>query len=214
MTLTGHMLRSALLLGLFAVAGAALVASTYLGTKDEIDAAERAYMLRSLHEVIKPETHDNDIFSDSIEVTAPELTGNGKPTTVFRARRDGQPVAVAIICTAPDGYAGPIKLLVGIREDGTLAGVRVLAHKETPGLGDYIDERRDPWIRIFDGRSLTDPEPKFWKVRRDGGKFDQHTGATVTPRAIVKAVSNALKFYDENKERLFSDVGQGAQGAP
>jgi electron transport complex protein RnfG len=203
MSLTRHMLRSALLLGAFAVAGTAMVAFTFFGTKDEIAAQERAYMLRSLHAVIKPELHDNDIFADTLEVSAPELLGSGT-SSVFRARMGGQPVAAAILCTAPDGYAGPIKLLVGILENGDITGVRVLAHKETPGLGDYIDERRDPWIHIFDGRSLTDPEPKFWKVRRDGGRFDQHTGATVTPRAIVKAVANALKFFAENKERLFA----------
>lgn len=214
MNLAKHMLRSALLLGLFAVAGTGLVALTFEGTKDEIDAAERAYMLRSLHAVIKPELHDNDIFTDYIEVTSPTLLGSDKPTPVFRARRAGKPVAVAIICVAPDGYAGPIKLLVGIFENGTIAGVRVLAHHETPGLGDAIEERRSPWILSFDGRSLTDPEPKYWGVRRDGGKFDQFTGATITPRAIVKAVHNALKFFSENKERLFSNAGHGAQGAP
>lgn len=202
MTLTRHMLRSALLLGVFGVAGAGLVAFTFFGTKDEIATQERAYMLRSLHAVINPEMHDNDIFADSIEVTAPELLGEAT-TSVFRARKGGVPVAAAILCTAPDGYSGPIKLLVGVNENGALAGVRVLAHKETPGLGDYIEERRDPWILSFDGKSLSDPEPKFWKVRRDGGRFDQHTGATVTPRAIVKAVANALKFFAENKERLF-----------
>lgn len=203
MSLARHMLRSALLLGAFAVAGTAMVAFTFFGTKDEIAAQERAYMLRSLHAVIKPELHDNDIFADTLEVSAPGLLGS-ETSSVFRARMGGQPVAAAIICTAPDGYAGPIKLLVGILENGDITGVRVLAHKETPGLGDYIDERRSPWILSFDGRSLTDPEPKFWKVRRDGGRFDQHTGATVTPRAIVKAVANALKFFAENKERLFA----------
>lgn len=214
MTLTRHMLRSALLLGLFAVAGTGLVAFTYLGTKDEVDAADRAYQLRSLNAVIKPELYDNDIFADAIEVTSPDLLGSETPTPVFRARRGGQPVAVAFICTAPNGYAGPIKLLVGIYENGNLAGVRVLAHKETPGLGDFIEERRSPWITAFDNRSLTDPEPKFWGVRRDGGKFDQFTGATITPRAVVKAVHNALKFYAQNKERLFSspNTSEGLNG--
>jgi electron transport complex protein RnfG len=199
-----HMVRSALLLGLFAVAGTGLVALTHEGTKARISAAERAHMLRSLHAVIKPEHYDNDIFNDYIEVTSPALLGTDKPMPVFRARRDGKPVAVAITCVAPEGYVGPIKLLVGINVDGTIAGVRVLAHQETPGLGDAIDERRSPWILSFNGHSLHDPQPKRWKVRRDGGQFDQFTGATITPRAVVKGVYHALKFFAANKQRLFS----------
>ena len=199
-----YMTRSALILGLFALVGGGLVAWIHQLTHPYIEASERAYMLRSLHAVIPPELHDNDIFRDMITVRDAELLGTDKPVPVFRARRNGKPVAVAILSVAPDGYTGPIRLLVGIREDGTLTGVRVLSHKETPGLGDAIDERRSDWILGFKGRSLSNPEPKGWHVQRDGGVFDQFTGATITPRAVVKAVYRTLKYYQRHKERLFS----------
>jgi electron transport complex protein RnfG len=203
--LARHMLRSALLLGLFALVGTGLVASIYLGTKTPIEEAERAYMLRSLHSVIKPELHDNDIFNDYIEVQSVKYLGTDKPVPVFRARRHGQPVAVAITPIAPDGYVGAIRLLVGIDIHGTILGVRVLSHHETPGLGDAIEERRSPWIFSFNGRSLHNPGKDGWRVRRDGGQFDQFTGATITPRAVVKAVHNTLLFFEQNKQRLFSE---------
>jgi len=200
-----YMTRSAVILGLFALVGGGLVAYIHQLTHPYIEASERAYMLRSLHAVIPPETHDNDIFRDMITVRDPELLGTDKPVPVFRARRQGKPVAVAIMSVAPDGYVGPIRLLVGIRVDGTVSGVRVLSHKETPGLGDGIDERRSDWILGFTGRSLGNPERKGWYVQRDGGVFDQFTGATITPRAVVKAVYNTLKYYQRHRQRLFEE---------
>ncbi|HEB93928.1 MAG TPA: electron transport complex subunit RsxG [Gammaproteobacteria bacterium] len=199
-----YMTRSALVLGLFALVGGGLVAYIDQLTAPHIEEAERAYTLRSLHAVIDPALHDNDIFRDMITVHDPRLLGSDKPVPVFRARRDGKPVAVAIMSVAPDGYVGPIKLLVGIHADGTLAGVRVLSHKETPGLGDRIEDRRSDWILAFDGRSLGDPQRKGWRVQRDGGIFDQFTGATITPRAVVKAVYNTLTYYQRHKKRLFA----------
>jgi electron transport complex protein RnfG len=201
--LARHMSRSAVLLGLFALVGTGIVAMIFTGTEQRIAEAERAFMLRSLHAVIRPELHDNDIFADMITVTSPELLGTKDPVPVFRARKDGKPVALAIIPVAPDGYVGPIKLLVAITVDGTVLGVRVLSHHETPGLGDGIEEKRSDWILGFNGHSLSNPESKGWHVRRDGGKFDQFTGATITPRAVVKAVHKTLKFYELNKDTLF-----------
>lgn len=198
-----HMSRSAILLGLFAMVGTGIVALIFTGTEDLIAESERQFMLRSLHEVIRSDLHDNDIFSDMITVIDPELLGTKKPVAVFRARKNGQPVAVAITPIAPEGYVGPIKILVGIATDGTVLGVRVLRHRETPGLGDGIEVKRSDWVLGFNGHSLSNPEGKGWAVRRDGGKFDQFTGATITPRAIVKAVHNALKFYQRNQDKLF-----------
>jgi len=129
--------------------------------------------------------------------------GTKESVPVFRARKDGKPVALAITPVAPDGYVGPIKLLVAISVDGTILGVRVLSHHETPGLGDAIEEKRSNWVLGFNGHSLSNPEDKGWHVRRDGGQFDQFTGATITPRAVVKAVHKALKFYELNKDKLF-----------
>ena len=115
------------------------------------------------------------------------------------------PVAVVLALIAPDGYGGPIKLLVGINADGSLAGVRVVNHHETPGLGDAIDTRRSNWILGFTGRSLGDPSPAQWAVRKDGGVFDQFTGATITPRAVVKAVKRALVYFEAHRDTLFAD---------
>jgi len=201
--LARHMSRSAVLLGLFALVGTGIVALIFTGTEERIAAAERAFMLRSLHAVIRPELYDNDIFADMITVTSPDLLGTKESVPVFRARKDGKPVALAITPVAPDGYVGPIKLLVAISVDGTILGVRVLSHHETPGLGDAIEEKRSNWVLGFNGHSLSNPEDKGWHVRRDGGQFDQFTGATITPRAVVKAVHKALKFYELNKDQLF-----------
>jgi electron transport complex protein RnfG len=206
------MLRSSLLLGLFALVATGLVALIHAGTAEHIAESERAYMLRSLHAVIDPASHNNDLFSDVIVVQTADYLGSNHPLPVFRARRDGQPVALAITTFAPDGYVGPIKLLVGIDFNGTLTGVRVLSHQETPGLGDAIDARRSDWIFGFNGRSLDNPTGnKGWQVRRDGGDFDQFTGATITPRAIVKAVHQALKFFAQNRNQLFSQPAQPHQ---
>ena len=199
--LVKHMLRSAVLLTLFASAGTGLVALTYETTKDQIAKSEREALLQKLHSVVPPSEHNNDIFSDYITVNS-DLLGP-YPADVFRARMDGKPVALVITPTAPDGYSGDIKLLVGIRYDGELAGVRVLSHKETPGLGDAIEERRSKWIYQFDGRSLSNPEPEGWKVQRDRGRFDQLTGATISSRAVVKAVKKTLEYYQSNKDFLF-----------
>jgi len=116
----------------------------------------------------------------------------------------GEPVALVIEALAPDGYSGTIRLLVGINIDGSLGGVRVVAHRETPGLGDAIEEERSDWILGFTGKSLQDPPLQKWAVKKDGGAFDQLTGATITPRAVVKAVRQALLYYRDQKDALFA----------
>lgn len=189
---------------LFAVLGTAMVAYTYDNTRDQIAANERATLLRKLHRLISPEQHDNVLLEDTVSVRDETLLGSDEPVMVYRARKNGEPVALVIAAIAPDGYSGSIKLLVGINVDGSLSGVRVVAHRETPGLGDAIDEARSDWIRIFDGKSLQAPDVSRWTVRKDGGEFDQLTGATITPRAVVKAVRNTLLYYQDNQEALFA----------
>ena len=201
--LATHMLRSAILLTLFATTGTALVAVTYENTKDQIAQAEREALLKKLHSVIPPSEHNNDIFTDYITVNAPDLLGP-LSVDVFRARMNDEPVAVLITPTAPDGYSGDIKLLVGVRLNGEIAGVRVLTHKETPGLGDAIEERRSQWIYQFNDRSLDNTDVEHWKVQRDRGEFDQLTGATISSRAVVKAVRKTLEYYQSNKDFLFN----------
>jgi electron transport complex protein RnfG len=194
-----------IILLLFALIGTAMVAYTFDSTREQISANERATLLRKLHRLIPPEQYDNILLEDSVPVINEALLGTDRPVMVYRARKAGRPVALVIAVVAPDGYSGSIRLLVGINVDSTLSGVRVVAHRETPGLGDAIDEARSDWIHIFDGKSLDNPAPEQWRVRKDGGSFDQLTGATITPRAVVKAVRQALLYYRQHQEALFAE---------
>jgi electron transport complex protein RnfG len=199
-----QILITALLLLLFAMFGTGIVAFTYKNTRSTIAANERAALLRNLNELIPAGRYDNALLHDSISVRNPELLGTDERVTVYRARKEGQPVAAILAPIAPDGYSGDIKLLVAINVDGTLAGVRVTGHRETPGLGDGIEAARGDWILGFTGRSLTNPDEKHWAVKKDGGAFDQFTGATITPRAVVKAVKKSLIYYKRHQQTVFA----------
>ncbi len=209
-TIRKNMIRSALLLSLFALVGTGLLSLTYEATHERIAQNERDELIRNLHKIISPDKHDNDIFHDTIEIQHPYLLGTEKPVTVYRARKNGVPVTAVFSSIAPNGYNGTIKLLIGIDTKGQLTGVRVIAHRETPGLGDAIEAERSDWILGFKGKSLLKPAEKDWKVKKDGGFFDQFTGATITPRAIVKAVKNTLLYYKLNKHLIYSTKQQGS----
>ena len=172
-------------------------------TRERIAANEQAWIKQRLDALVAPDSHDNDLLADSITVTAPDLLGSTQPVRIYRARRGGAPVAAVIRPIAPDGYRGPIELLVAIGHEGRVIGVQVIRHEETPGLGDAFESRDVHWLDRFRGRSLMDPPTQRWTVRRDGGDFDAFTGATITPRAIVKAVRNALEYYQRNSQRIF-----------
>jgi len=191
--------RPAAFLGLFAIVGISLIDWTHHQTWKRIAENETTALLRSLHELIPASWYDNDILSDKRVVSEESLN----PITVYRIRKYQTNVAVVITTQALDGYNGTIKLLVAIRENGDLVGVRVVSHRETPGLGDGIEESRSDWIRQFAGRSLDNPDINAWAVKRDGGVFDQFTGATITPRAIVNAVRRTLIFYRDNRTEIF-----------
>ncbi len=194
---------TALLLGLFALIGAGLVAYTHYKTHDKIEAQKIKKRLRSLNKIVRPDEYDNAILDDKIEITDRATFGTDKAVSVYRARKQGKPVALVFTAFAPDGYNGDIELLIGVRHDGTISGVRVVDHKETPGLGDGIDIRKSNWITGFNDKSLTNPGEPGWHVKKDGGQFDQFTGATITPRAVVKAVHRVLKYAVRNRDRLF-----------
>jgi len=195
------------LLALFGVLGSTLVAFTYVQTAERIAQNEREALLRTLNALVPPEDWDNDMVNDRILVRRKTLLGDDA-TTVYRARREGAPVAAVFAIVAPDGYSGAIKMLVAVRWDGSLGGVRVISHKETPGLGDRIEESHSDWIYGFKGRSLGDPPLQRWRVKRDGGDFDQFTGATITPRAVVKGVKNTLIYFKEKRDWLFEQTAQ------
>ncbi len=196
-------LRSAAILAAFAAVGSLLLAATHRGTAERIAANERAALIRQLTELLPPSDYDNELLADTLHVELPDAISAPGPDLIYRARRNGGPVAVILPVRAPNGYNGAIDMLVGIRTDGTLAAVRVVNHRETPGLGDGIDRERSDWIEQFAGRALGRPAPRRWKVRKDGGDFDQMTGATITPRAVVAAVRQALAYHADEGASLY-----------
>jgi electron transport complex protein RnfG len=198
------MLKNSLVLGLFAITTVGLVALVQQATASRIATSEREAQVRALTEILPTDSYDNHLLDNPIQVHDPILLGNKRPQPAYIALKDGQPSALILRVTAPDGYGGAIQLLVGIRADGQLAGVRALSHKETPGLGDKIELAKSQWIRSFEGKSLSDPNEDGWAVKKDRGSFDQFAGATITPRAVVKATHKALQYFDAHKKELFA----------
>jgi len=194
---------SAASLALVAVIGTALLAGVDRLTKARIAEQEKRAVLDQLGQLISPDRYNNELQQDLFSFQDDLYFPKGQTVIVYRARLDGKAVAVVLKMAAVNGYNGKINLLVGINENGTLSGVRVTSHKETPGLGDAIEVERNDWILGFYGRALDNPPPDGWAVKRDGGEFDQFTGATVTPRAVVEAVRLALEFFAEHKSVLF-----------
>lgn len=194
---------TAALLMLFATIGAGIVGLTYDNTLEDIKYNEKLTLLRKLNTILPATDYDNELLKDVIHLPPDELLGTTESTIAYRARKQGKPVAIVIPAIAPNGYNGPIDLLVGIYHDSTLAGVSVVKHRETPGLGDAVEATRSDWIHGFAGKSLGNPVQKKWKVKRDGGEFDQFTGATITPRAVVTAVHSALLYFQKHQQDLF-----------
>lgn len=203
MPLIRHILTSSLMLGLFALVGTGMVSGVQLLTADRIAASKKAEQLKRLGEVIPHDRYDNDLLSDTLKFSEPSLNRR-KPVVVYRARNDGRPVAAAFKVAAPNGYSGTINVLVGINYDGTLSGVRILSHQETPGLGDNIQLSRSPWVLGFNGKSVHNPAIKRWAVKKDGGVFDQFTGATISPRAVVGVVKRTLLYFEKHRDEIFS----------
>lgn len=198
-----NMMMSAALLAGFGGLGTTLVMVTFEATKEKIEASEKANLLKNLNNIIPAESYTNNLLDNTLVVPpAPEL-GVKKATTIYQAWQEKKPVAVAFSIVAHDGYTGEIKLLIAIKASGHISGVRVISHKETPGLGDKIEAEKDNWILSFNDKSLDDPVRQKWKVKKDGGVFDQFTGATITPRAVVSAVYKALDYYKYNENKLF-----------
>ena len=194
---------TAIILMLFAIVSAALVGLTFDQTKEKIAYNEKLTLLKKLNTILPKSLYDNDLLEDSIVLQPDHLIGTDQESIAYIARKQNKPVAIVIAATSPNGYNGPINLLIGIKYDGTLAGARVVKHRETPGLGDVLEEQKSDWILGFDNKSLDNPTSKKWKVKRDGGVFDQFTGATITPRAVVKAIHSTLIYFTNHKKALF-----------
>ena len=198
-----HSVKTAMVMIAFTIVGTLSLAIIHQTTEAPISKAEAAVRMGLFAQILVPELYDNDLLQDEIKFPAGGDLGNRDETSIYRARLKDKPSAVILEATAPDGYSGDIKLLVAIKADGEIAGVRVLTHKETPGLGDYIDISHSEWIKQFDGQSLVKRNDEAWFVKKDGGQFDFTTGATITPRAVVKAVHKVLKFYSKNQKVIF-----------
>lgn len=185
-----------LLLGAVALLASGALAWASSATGEAIAAAEAKDLRDSLSEVLPAGFADNDFLNDKLEIER-----NGKPLIIYRARH-GDEVRGAVFKVAERGYAADIQVLMAVDRDGRTLGVRVIKHAETPGLGDKIDVKKDPWIKSFDGKALGEPAPEKWAVRKDSGIFDQFAGATITPRAVVKAVKGGLEFYAEHRQEI------------
>jgi electron transport complex protein RnfG len=199
----GSIARNSILLGLFAILTTTIIAGTYLGTRERIAEEQRKAAERALLEIVPAGRHNNSMLDDTIAVDASAAgLGLAGEEQIFVARLDDEIVAVIVPAIAPDGYSGEIKLIIGINRDGTVAGVRALTHRETPGLGDKVDLKKSDWVLGFNGKSLQNPQPDRWGVKRDKGDFDQFTGATITPRAVTAAVKRTLEYYDQHRREL------------
>ncbi len=201
--------RNAVGLALFALVTAGAIAVAQVTTAERIEHNIRMAQARALNELVPAGTYDNDILEDTLGVVGSnfnqQLLGPlAEKDKIYLARSEGKVNTVILPVVAQDGYTTVIKLLVGIHADGTLAGVRVTEHRETPGLGDKIDLKKSDWVLSFAGKSLTNPGEDGWAVKKDGGQFDQFTGATITPRAVVKAVKLAQKFFAQHKDQLLN----------
>lgn len=201
--------RTAAILFIFVIIFTAMLSGAYLWTRPAIEASALEEKMKLLNEVLPAADYDNALLKNSITLPPTTELGLKEQSTVYLATKHGQPSAMIFEAAANNGYSGRIKLLIAVRYDGTVAGVRVTQHKETPGLGDYIEPKKDknkerPWITQFTGLALASTPDKAWRVKKDGGQIDYYAGATVSPRAIAKAVLKAVHWADRERDHLFS----------
>ncbi|MBK9520445.1 MAG: electron transport complex subunit RsxG [Rhodocyclaceae bacterium] len=202
-------LRTAAILLIFMLVFTALMAGTYRITAPMLEASAQAERLRVINEILPAANYDNDVLRDQVLVPADAALNNASVSVVYRARQKDKPVAIVVEATALDGYSGQIGLLLAISAEGRILAQRVIRHKETPGLGDYIDPKKDrnkqrPWINQFNQVGFDEVPFKQWRVKKDGGRFDQMAGATISARAVTNASARALLWVNQNRETLFS----------
>lgn len=203
MSATRSILKSGLTLAVIATICTSLVAVTYAFTVDRIAANDKALLEQSLEPALSNLFFDSGVSESKLSIPPPhELPGDDE-ALIYRIYAEGEPVAALFVVTAKDGFSGPIRILLGVDLQGVVTGIRILKHRETPGLGDKIDSRRSDWVHQFPGHSITDPEVTKWAIKRDGGQFDQLTGASVTPRAVVKAMRDTLIYFEANRDQIF-----------
>lgn len=200
--LTPAISKNAKILALFAIACTAIVGAVNLFTKERINLQAKQQLKKQLSSIVPNTNHNNEMFLDCLLL--PQGSDGLLIDKIYRARFNDKPIAAAIKTIAPDGYNGKIELLIAINVDGSVSGVRTLSHKETPGLGDKIETRKSDWITSFSGKRIIDETDTRWAVIKDGGMFDQFTGATITPRAVVKTVKNTVNYFNDNQQMIFT----------
>ena len=204
MDLLASIRRNSLGLGIFAVLTAGLIATIHLVTEQTIKDNVIAAQVAAFNEILPPELYDNDLTKSTATIPADPLLGSVEPSTIYIVRKNGDVSAIIFDTIAPGGYNGSLGLLVAINKDGVVTGTRVISQQETPGLGDKVDTKKSKWILEFNNRSIGNPDLAGWNVKKDGGVFDQFTGATITPRAVVKGVRHTLIYFNKNKDSLLA----------
>ncbi len=204
-TLLPAISKNAKILALFAIVCTLSVGLVHVLTKERISMQAQQQLIKQLNEIIPKSSHDNEMFRDCIAAPIDNNT-DLLVDVIYRARLNDVSTAAAIKAIAPNGYSGNIELLIAINVDGSISGVRALEHKETPGLGDKIELRKSAWIEKFSGKSVLDDNDTRWGVMKDGGMFDQFTGATITPRAVVKTVKQTIDYFKANQAVIFSNT--------
>jgi electron transport complex protein RnfG len=196
--------KTGLTLAFIAAICTALVAATYQLTAERIASNEKALLEQSLAPALSGIFYEGGASESRVVIPPPHDLPGSDVAIIYRVFADEEPVAALFVVTARDGFSGPIRILLGIEYDGTVTGVRILQHRETPGLGDRIESTRSDWVLQFDGRSMGDPVVTGWAIKNDGGEFDQLTGASVTPRAVVKAIRDTMIYFDEHRDAVFA----------
>ena len=196
--------KSTVLLAIFALAGVLLLSIIYAQTEQRIKENQRQALMKQLSEVLPVDRYDNVLDKAVIQLPQ-QVFKDYPPVIVYLATSAAKPVAAIFMITTQQGYNGAIKLLVAVNKDQSIEAVRVVSHRETPGLGDKIDLTKNDWILGFNQKSLLNPTLDGWAVKKDQGEFDQFTGATITPRAIVKTVRQVLQWSQQHFDGLFTD---------
>lgn len=204
MTADNTVLKSGITLAVIAAICTSLVATTYHFTVDRIAANDKALLEQSLHPALSDIFYDSGVSESLLVLSPPHELPGSEEALIYRVYAKDEPVAALFVVTARDGFSGPIRILVGVDVAGKVTGIRILRHRETPGLGDKIVVSRSDWVHQFAGRSIGDPAVTEWAIRRDGGQFDQLTGASITPRAALKAIRDTLIYFAAHKDEVFA----------
>jgi len=193
-------------LGSFALICTIIIALTYINTADNIKQQKKLAELKTFYQIVPKNLYDNDLLTDNINMQVQQL-GHRQAQTIYLAKRQGQPTVVVYPVTTTDGYSGDISYIIGVNiDDNSIAGVRVVSHQETPGLGDKIELRKSQWILSFNGLSLENTQAEDWTVKKNGGRFDGFTGATITPRSVTRSIARTLNYHQLFIDQLLKKI--------